>query len=61
MPAFRPFPDRPAAELGYHEVPIDVQERPERLLEWARRALAAASRRDARQAGERKGRARRRR
>jgi len=47
MPAFQPYPGRPAQALGYHEVPLEVQERRERLLEWAAAALAAARRRDA--------------
>jgi len=47
MPAFRPYADRPAVELGYREVPLEVQEDRARFLEWARRALAAAARRDA--------------
>lgn len=44
---FRPFPERPPAELGYFEVPLAVQERRERLLAWAERAVGAARSRDA--------------
>jgi DNA transformation protein len=44
---FRPFPERPAAELGYFAVPLEVQERRERLHAWAARALVAARGRDA--------------
>jgi DNA transformation protein len=43
---FHPFPDRPAAELGYFAVPLEVQEHRERLREWAERALVAARSRD---------------
>jgi DNA transformation protein len=46
MARFRPFPERGSASMGYYEVPLEVQERPERLVEWARKALAAAQRRD---------------
>lgn len=47
MAPFRPYPGRPASALGYYEVPLEVQERRERLREWAAAALAAARRRDA--------------
>jgi DNA transformation protein len=47
MARFRPFEDRGGSSLGYYEVPLEVQERPARLVEWARAALAAARRRDA--------------
>jgi DNA transformation protein and related proteins len=46
MARFRPFPDRGGASMGYYEVPLEVQERPAKLVEWARKALAAAQRRD---------------
>jgi DNA transformation protein len=42
MPAFRPFPDRPQVGGRYREVPPDVLEEAELLIEWARRALDAA-------------------
>jgi DNA transformation protein len=47
MARFRPFPDRGDASMGYYEVPLEVQERPAKLVEWAHKALAAAQRRDA--------------
>jgi DNA transformation protein len=46
MEPFRPFEDKPPMK-AYWEVPLEVQERPQRLAEWAREALAAARRRDA--------------
>jgi DNA transformation protein len=42
MPRFMPFPDRPDAVLGYHQVPADVIEEAETLVEWARRSLEVA-------------------
>src|SRR5688500_18152925 len=42
MPRFMPFPDRPEAVLGYHQVPADVIEDPELLVEWARLSVAVA-------------------
>jgi DNA transformation protein len=42
MPRFMPFPDRPEAVIGYHQVPADVIEDAETLVAWARAALAAA-------------------
>jgi DNA transformation protein len=39
MPRFMPFPDRPEAVLGYHQVPADVIEESETLVEWARRSV----------------------
>jgi hypothetical protein len=42
MPRFMPFPDRPDAVLGYHQVPADVIEEAETLVEWARRSVAVA-------------------
>jgi len=44
----RPFRKRPAGEIGYHEVPDEVQADGRRFLAWARKAVAAAKRRDAR-------------
>jgi DNA transformation protein len=43
MPRFMPFPDRPDTALGYHQVPADVIEDPETLVEWARRSVAVAA------------------
>jgi DNA transformation protein len=45
MEPFRPFEDKPPMKT-YYEVPLEVQERPQRLVEWAREALGAAQRRD---------------
>jgi DNA transformation protein and related proteins len=42
MPRFMPFPDRPDAALGYHQVPADVIEDADALREWARRSVAVA-------------------
>jgi DNA transformation protein and related proteins len=42
MPRFMPFPDRPEAVLGYHQVPADVIEDAEMLVAWARRSVAVA-------------------
>ena len=40
---FRPFPDRPGrGSMRYYEVPLNVLESPGELVEWARRAVAAA-------------------
>ena len=40
MPRFMPFPDRPEAVLGYHQVPADVIEEAETLVAWARQSIA---------------------
>lgn len=42
MPRFMPFPDRPEAVMGYHQVPADVIEDAETLVEWARQSVAVA-------------------
>jgi DNA transformation protein len=42
MPRFMPFPERPEAALGYHQVPADVIEDSEMLVDWARRSVAVA-------------------
>ena len=42
MPRFMPFPDRPEAVLGYHQVPADIIEDAESLVSWARKAVAVA-------------------
>ena len=45
MPRFMPFPDRPEAVLGYHQVPADVIEDAEQLVDWARKSVEVALRR----------------
>jgi DNA transformation protein len=42
MPRFMPDPARPAATLGYYQVPADVIEDDEALLIWARKAVEVA-------------------
>jgi DNA transformation protein and related proteins len=42
MPKFMPFPDKTGAVMGYHQVPADVIEDPEQLVEWARKSVAIA-------------------
>lgn len=42
MPRFMPFPDRPEAVLGYHQVPADIIEDAEVLVDWARQSVAVA-------------------
>jgi DNA transformation protein len=42
MPRFMPFPDRMEVALGYHQVPADVIEDAETLVEWARKSVAVA-------------------
>jgi DNA transformation protein and related proteins len=44
MPRFMPFPDRPEAVLGYHQVPADVIEDAEQLVDWARQSVEVALR-----------------
>ena len=44
MPRFMPFPDRPEAVLGYHQVPADIIEDAEALVDWARQSVAVALR-----------------
>ena len=44
MPRFMPFPDRPEAVLGYHQVPADVIEDAEQLVDWARKSVEVALR-----------------
>jgi DNA transformation protein len=43
MPRFMPFPDRPEAILGYHQVPADVLEDAETLVSWARQSVLVAA------------------
>ncbi len=54
MPRFMPFPDRPEAVLGYHQVPADVIEDAESLGEWARKSVAVALASRARKAAPKK-------
>jgi DNA transformation protein len=42
MARFMPFPDRPEAVLGYHQVPADVIEDAGMLVDWARKSVAVA-------------------
>ena len=53
MRRFMPFPDRPEAVLGYHQVPADVIEDAEQLVNWARKAVDVALRRQAARAAKR--------
>jgi DNA transformation protein len=53
MPRFMPFPDRPDAVLGYHQVPADVIEDAEQLVDWARKSVAVALRRQVAKAAPR--------
>ena len=54
MPRFMPFPDRPDAVLGYHQVPADVIEDAETLVTWARSSVAVAVARQAAKAKSRR-------
>jgi DNA transformation protein len=42
MEPFRPYPDRPKTSLSYYQVPVDVLEDAQQLVEWAREAVRAA-------------------
>jgi TfoX/Sxy family transcriptional regulator of competence genes len=42
MAAFRPYPDRPEVSMRYYEVPADVLEDRDDLVQWARRAVRCA-------------------
>jgi DNA transformation protein len=44
MPRFMPFPDKPESVFGYHQVPADIIEDAESLVDWARAAVAVALR-----------------
>jgi DNA transformation protein len=44
MPRFMPFPERPEAVMAYYQVPADIIEDMESLLEWARQSVAVALR-----------------
>src|SRR5262245_21994004 len=52
MPRFMPFPDRPEAVLGYHQVPADIIEDAEALVDWARKSVAVALASQARKAAK---------
>ncbi len=54
MPKFMPFPDRPEAVLGYHQVPADVIEDAETLVEWARKSVAVSLASQARKSAPKK-------
>jgi DNA transformation protein len=43
MKAFKPYPDRPGP-MQYYAVPLDVLERADELVAWARRSVRAAER-----------------
>jgi DNA transformation protein len=55
MPRFMPFPDRPEAVLGYHQVPADVIEDSEQLVDWARKAVEVALRSQVAKATDKRG------
>jgi len=40
---FKPFPDRPSS-MNYYELPVEVLEDPDQLLDWSRKAIEAAAR-----------------
>jgi DNA transformation protein len=42
MPKFMPFPDKTGAVMGYHQVPADIIEDAESLVDWARKSVAVA-------------------
>lgn len=42
MPRFMPFPERPEAVMAYYQVPADIIEDNEALLDWARKSVAVA-------------------
>jgi hypothetical protein len=44
MPRFMPPASRPVGPLGYHQLPADVLEEAEMLVEWARRSVTVAVR-----------------
>ncbi len=41
---FKPYPDKPAT-MSYFEIPPDILENPEKLLEWAKESLAIQKKR----------------
>jgi DNA transformation protein len=42
MPRFMPPADRPVGPMGYHQVPADIIEDAEALVDWARKSVAVA-------------------
>jgi DNA transformation protein and related proteins len=44
MPRFMPVPDKRESVFGYHQVPADVIEDAEALVDWARKSVAVALR-----------------
>ena len=40
---FKPYPDKPTS-MSYFEIPPEVLERPEELIDWAQRSLAIQKR-----------------
>lgn len=58
MKPFCPFPDKPAYEMGYYEVPADVLEDPAELAAWARKSCDVALAAQLRKPSRRKSRAR---
>ena len=42
MPRFMPFPERPEAVMAYYQVPADIIEDAESLVNWARKSVAVA-------------------
>jgi DNA transformation protein and related proteins len=42
MPRFMSFPDKPESVFGYHQVPADIIEDAEALVDWARKSVAVA-------------------
>jgi DNA transformation protein len=54
MPKFMPFPDKTGAVMGYHQVPADVIEDAETLVQWARQSVAVALTAQANKAAKKK-------
>jgi len=42
---FKPYPDKPTT-MSYYEIPPEVLEDPETLIEWSERSLAVQKRKD---------------
>lgn len=42
MERFRPYADRPHLSMTYYTVPVEVLEDNEQIIEWGKRAVAAA-------------------
>ena len=43
MPKFMPPVNRPMSPMGYHQVPADIIEDADLLVEWARKAVAVSA------------------